>query len=96
MYATMPTEFRKCFSKCVCIIDCTEIFRAHPSELKARAMTWSNYKQHNTVKLLNAITPQGTISFISKAWGSRVSDKYITEHCGVLNKLLPGDLILAD
>ena len=57
---------------------------------------WSNYKQHNTVKLLIAITPQGTISFISKTWGGRVSDKYITERCGILDKLLPGDLVLAD
>jgi len=25
-----------------------------------------------------------------------VSDNYITEHCRILDKLLPGDLILAD
>ena len=93
---TLPMSFRTFFSKCVCIIDCTEIFIERPSDLKARCQTWSNYKQHNTVKLLIAITPQGTISFISKAWGGRVSDKYITEHCGILDKLLPGDLVLAD
>ena len=93
---TMPNQFRKTFPKCVCIIDCTEVFMDRPSDLKARAQTWSNYKQHNTVKLLIAITPQGTISYISKAWGGRVSDKYITEQCGILDELLPGDLILAD
>ena len=53
-------------------------------------------KHHNTIKVLVAITPQGTISFLSKAWGGRASDKYITKHCGVLNNLLPGDLILTD
>ena len=36
------------------------------------------------------------ISFISQAWGGRVSDKYLTEHCGILTKLLPGDIVLAD
>ena len=93
---TMPMAFRSFFGKCVCIIDCTEIFIDRPSDLKARCQTWSNYKQHNTIKILIAVTPQGTISFISKAWGGRVSDKYITEHCGILDKLLPGDLVLAD
>ena len=26
----------------------------------------------------------------------RVSDKHLTENCGLLNKLLPGDIVLAD
>ena len=25
-----------------------------------------------------------------------MSDKYLTEHCGILNNLLPGDIVLAD
>ncbi len=29
-------------------------------------------------------------------WGSRSSDKHVTEKSGLLNKLLPGDLVLAD
>ena len=39
---------------------------------------------------------QGAIAFVSKAWGGCVSDKYLTQHSGFLNKLLPGDVILAD
>ena len=42
------------------------------------------------------ITPQGTISYVSQAWGGRTSDKFLTENCGILKKLLPGDLVLAD
>ena len=36
------------------------------------------------------------MSYISEGWGGRVSDKYLTEHCGLLNNLFPGDMILAD
>ena len=54
----------------------------------ARSQTWSNYKHHNTVKFLIGMTPQGYISFISKGWGGRVSDKYLTEHCGMLDYLI--------
>ena len=67
-----------------------------PSNLLARAQTFSSYKHHNTVKYLIGITPQGTVSFISEGWGGRVSDKNLTENCGLIDHLLPGDAILAD
>lgn len=60
----------------------------------ARAQTWSSYKHHNTAKYLIGITPQGVISYILKGYGGRVSDKFITENCGIL--LVSGDLVLAD
>ena len=36
------------------------------------------------------------MSFVSECWGGRVSNKHLTEHCGILRKLLPGDIVLAD
>ncbi|XP_051244579.1 uncharacterized protein LOC127356656 [Dicentrarchus labrax] len=93
---SLPMCFRTFLKNCVSIIDCFEVFIERPSDLKARAQTWSNYKQHNTIKFLISITPQGSISFMSKAWGGRVTDKHLTEHSGFLDKLLPGDLVLAD
>lgn len=94
---TMPMSFRVNFGdKIAVIIDCFEVFIDRPSNVKARAQTWSAYKHHNTVKFLIGITPQGVISFISKAWGGRVGDKYLTENCGFLNNVQPGDVILAD
>ena len=97
LWHTMPQCFQQPFGKKVTvIIDCFEIFIDRPSNLLARAQTFSSYKHHNTVKVLIGITPQGTISFVSKAWGGRTSDKFLTENCGIIDKLLHGDLVLAD
>ena len=48
------------------------------------------------MKYLIGITPQGTVSYISDGWGGRTSDKYLTEHCSLLDNLVPGDTVLAD
>ena len=93
---TMPLCFKEKFSSCAVIIDCFEVFIERPSCLLARSQTWSSYKHHNTAKYLIGITPQGTVSYISSGWGGRASDKYITEHWGLLENLQPGDLVLAD
>ncbi|XP_077354673.1 uncharacterized protein LOC144002881 [Festucalex cinctus] len=94
---TMPLTFQEAFgNKVAIIIDCFEVFVERPSSLAARAMTWSNYKHHNTVKFLVGIAPQGVITFVSDAWGGRSSDKHITENCSILKNILPGDVVLAD
>ena len=80
---TMPMEFRQNFKECVVIIDCFEVFMERPTNLKARAQMWSNYKHHNTAKFLIGVSPQGAISFISKGWGGRVSDVHIHESAGL-------------
>ena len=70
LWRTMPQCFKYSFgNKTTVIIDCFEVFINRPSNLLARVQTWSSYKHHNTVKVLIGITPQGTISYISQAWG---------------------------
>ena len=93
---TLPACFKPTYGRAICIIDCSEIFIQHPTSLTARAQTYSNYKSHNTVKFLIAIGPTGAIIFVSKCWGGRASDKHITVNSGFLNKLMHGDLVLAD
>ena len=94
---TMPMSFRRHFkSSVVVVIDCFEIFCQQATNLLARALTFSSYKHHNTIKVLIGITPPDCISFVSKAWGGRSTDRQITDNCGILKNLLPGDVILAD
>lgn len=91
--------YPKCFKKydnVVGIIDCTEGVIEKPSIAKAQSQTYSTYKSRNTWKKLICITPAGTISFISKSYGGAASDRFITENCGLLDKLNEGDNIMAD
>ena len=48
------------------------------------------------VKLMLGITPCGAISFLSKCWGGRATDKFITMNSGFLGLLEHGDVVLAD
>ena len=92
LFKTMPAEFKRGFIGVSAILTVLK----YPSDLMARAQTYSQYKHHNTVKFLIGITPQWSVSFVSKGWGGRVSDKHLTEHCGILEHLSEGDVILAD
>ncbi|CAN7944341.1 unnamed protein product, partial [Ixodes hexagonus] len=57
---------------------------------------FSYYKSHNTVKVLHAVAPNGFVMFISKAYGGRASDRYITANSGFLDNLEYGDEVFAD
>ena len=94
---TMPWCFRSHYGLTVTsIIDCFELFIEKPCDLMSKAVTWSTYKHHNTVKYLISITPQGTVSFISKGYGGRASDKLVHYRKIMDKKLFPGDVALAD
>jgi hypothetical protein len=65
---TLPKKFNKPgYSKTRHIIDCTEVFIETPSDPALKAATWSDYKHHNTAKILVSITPNGAFNFVSKA-----------------------------
>ena len=92
----IPQTFKEAYPSARCIRDCFEIFMERPYSFEAQVQTYSNYKKHNTVKVLIGISPCGTISFLSKCWDGRVTDKFITRESGFLKLTDPGDVIIAD
>ncbi|XP_077484039.1 uncharacterized protein LOC144094053 [Amblyomma americanum] len=93
---TMPMIVRRKYPTCMAIIDCTEVRIQKPLGYSARSKTYSHYKSSNTIKFMVSITPCGAISFVTKCWGGRASDKEIILKSGFLDKLQEGDIVLAD
>ena len=68
LWRTMPQCFQAVLgNKTTVITDCFEMFISKPSNLMARAQTFSTNRNQNTVKILVGITPQGSILFVSDA-----------------------------
>ena len=63
--STLPVHFKEKSPRLTTIIDCFEIFIERQKNLKARATTYSNYKKHNTVKILIGCTPLRSVFFIA-------------------------------
>ena len=95
---TLPPHFKELYPRLTSIFDCFELFIETPKSPKARAQTYSNYKHHNTLKVFICCSPLGAITYISKAWGGRVSDVELVRRCGFIHDKfhMPGDQLLAD
>lgn len=93
--AFMPRCFQA-YPDTRCIIDATEIFIQQPSSPIALQLTFSSYKNHNTLKGLVGITPSGAVCFISDLFGGNISDRELTTRCGIIDLLDPGDSVMAD
>ena len=78
------------------IIDCTEFQIEKPSLPSSQRRTYSNYKSHNTFKLLVSLSPICHFNFLSKLYTGCISDKEIVQASGFLDLLQPGDFVMAD
>ena len=82
--ATLPSAFKEKFATTYVIIDGSEVFIETPLDLYMQLSTWSQYKKHNTVKLLAACTSNGGICYISPVYVGSISDVELTRRSGFL------------
>lgn len=78
------------------ILDCTEIPIQKKKNICCQTITYSNYKSTYTVKFMTGVTSAGLISFISRAYGGKASDKVIFEQSNLINLLQKGEAIMVD
>ena len=91
-----PVDAIKYFRNTIAVLDCTEFRIQKASSTVSQRKTWSSYKHQNTVKLLVACTPSGTITFVSELFTGSISDKSLVSKSGILDLIQPGDNVLAD
>lgn len=81
--ANLPKSFVKMPDVRI-VIDASEFFCEKPNSLTAQNLIWSEYKTHNTFKVLIGVAPNGLVSFISRVWGGCASDRHIVQRYGHL------------
>ncbi|XP_072541268.1 uncharacterized protein [Salminus brasiliensis] len=102
----LPAAVKCSHPDCAVIIDCftVSLEKAVSVDVNPRGAT----STANTVaqsphqafvselKYVIGVAPQGVVMFVSRGSPGNVSDKTIVQSCGLLCKLLPGDVVLAE
>ena len=94
----MPEALRLKYPDTRVIIDAAELSIQQPQNPDTQSVTWSAYKNRNTLKFLLGVTPNGVPCFVSDCFGGRISDLELTRRCGLISRerFLRGDAIMAD
>nr|CAI5850429.1 unnamed protein product [Callosobruchus analis] len=92
----MPLYFKN-FRSVRVILDCFEIPLEKPKCLCCRIRTYSHYKGRQATKIMTGVSPAVIITFLSKAFGGRSSDKVIFLQSKLISKLQPKrDYVMID
>ena len=91
----LPKSF-KMYKNIRCLIDCTEVHVQLPTNSAAQGNQYSSYKGYTSYKILVVVNPNGTIIYVSDAFGGSISDKEFIRQFAFLEFLETGDVIMAD
>lgn len=80
----LPHAFKVYYHSVETIIDCFEIQVEKPSAAMIQSMSWSAYKNCNTVKYFISATPDGLVNFVSAGRPGRCSDMELLRQSGYL------------
>ncbi|XP_022099294.1 uncharacterized protein LOC110983925 [Acanthaster planci] len=93
----LPDAFKLC-PKTRVILDCTELTIQTPFPANVNQKLCPSVKRCSTVtcKGLVGISPGGFVTFVSGLYDGGTSGEDVTEDCGILDLLEPGDEVIAD
>ncbi|XP_070831341.1 uncharacterized protein [Chaetodon trifascialis] len=99
----LPAALRTSHPDCAVIVDCftvpfeEPVSRGNQQQQQQRVVPSCQGAgtSYNVLKYLIGVAPQGVVTFVSRGVLGNVSDKSLAEGCGLLCKLLPGDVVLA-
>ena len=95
----MPQNCKAQFPKTRVILDATETPINKPSLVDDQSVTFSTYKNRNTLKTVIGCSPRGLVTYISNSYGGSASDRQIIERSELCTKpsmFQRGDSIMAD
>ena len=92
----LPEAFKERYGDCIGVIDCSEFELQAPTSFSLQGMSYSGYKERNTVKALFCITPDGYFSYVSDLYPGSKSDNDFTLSCGLLDGCPPSVALMAD
>ena len=82
--AYFPYNFFQLFPNTRIVLDATEIPIEKPTNINAQRMTFSVYKNRNTLKILVGVSPRGQVTYISECYGGSTSDRQIIERSNLV------------
>ena len=86
----MPSDFKRLYASTRVIVDGVDVPIKKPGKPTAQQMTYSTYKNRNTLKTLVGITHAGLTSYITPAYGGSASDRILVERGDSPQKCDPG------
>ncbi|XP_023246058.1 uncharacterized protein LOC111643105 [Copidosoma floridanum] len=94
--AQLSIKDRIGFESVRAVIDGIEISIQKPKKICCQVEAYSTYKSAYTMKFVTAVSQGGIITFVSKAYPGRCSDKAIFEKSKLIHKLDRDDSLITD